>query len=257
MVLLRYRSIWLLVFISVFVCLLLWLPARWVTAWLQTASKGHVELIEVAGTVWEGSAQLSISPISANLDPSTQEGRIILPERLSWRLYKSPLLLGRLEGNLHFGKRPESIFKASFQSWSLAAGATALPAAKLTALGAPLNSLAPGGWVELNWQELTGTPSSIKGQIEALWSGATTKLSGSETLGDYLLTLRLEKQTVQLDLKTQRGRLHITGQGQFGNGVANFRLVSKSADQHQEALSAVLNMLGRRQNDEYILQIGS
>ena len=125
MVLLRYRSIWLLVFISVFVCLLLWLPARWVTAWLQTASKGHVELIEVAGTVWEGSAQLSISPISANPDAVTQEGKIILPERLSWRLHKSPLLLGRLEGNLHFGKRPESIFKASFQSWSLAAGATA------------------------------------------------------------------------------------------------------------------------------------
>lgn len=257
MVLLRYRSLWLLVFISAFICLLLWLPARWLTAWLQTASKGHVELIEVAGTVWEGSAQLSISPISANLNPFTQEGKIILPERLSWRLYKSPLLLGRLEGDLHFGNRPESSFKASFRSWSLTAGATALPAAKLRAFGAPLNSLAPGGWVEVNWQELTGTSSSIKGQIEAFWSDASTKLSGSAPLGDYLLTLQLEKQTVQLDLKTQRGRLHISGQGQFGNGVANFRLVSKSADQYHEELSAVLNMLGRRQNDEYILQIGS
>lgn len=257
MLALSIRNIALLVFITILGCVGVWLPARWITPGLQSVTGGRVQLTEVAGTIWQGSARLLIAPTAGVTQAEASEAKMVFPERLSWRLHKTPLLFARAEGSLHFGTRPDSVFNAGFKSWSLTPGATALPAAQLTALGAPLNSMVPGGWVDLSWQQLTGTPHTIKGQIDAVWSEATTRLSGSEPLGDYLLRLQLEGSAVQLNLSTRRGRLQISGEGRFGNGPPRFRLVSTSAAEHRERLTAVLNMLGRRQNDEYILQIGS
>ena len=245
--------VWCLVLMTGAICLLIWLPARWLTPTIERASQGQLQLTEVAGTLWDGSAQVSLRPAAM-----TTQTAMVLPERLSWTLHKTPLLFARAEGFLRFGGRPASLFSAGLKTWSLAAGATALPAAQLIALGAPLNSMGPGGWVDLAWSELNGSAKTAKGQLTARWSDATTRLSGNEPLGDYLLTIEIDGAAVRLNLITQQGRLQVTGNGQLAPGTPpRFRLVSKSAAEQRERLSTVLNMLGRRQNDEYILQIGS
>ncbi len=243
---------WLLALFTALVCVLIWLPARWVAPAIGTATKGQLQLMDVAGTLWQGSARVAIAPAAMMTQSAMQ-----LPERLSWQLDKMPLLFARAEGSLRFGERPASVFSAGMKSWTVAAGATAIPAAQLIALGAPLNSMVPGGWVDLSWSELTGDAKTAKGQVIARWIDATTRLSGGEPLGDYLLTVQIDGAIVRLNLATQRGRLQVSGDGQLGSGAPRFRLVSKSAAEDRERLSTVLNMLGRRQNDEYILQIGS
>ncbi|MEY4100211.1 MAG: hypothetical protein RL300_1382, partial [Pseudomonadota bacterium] len=39
----------------------LFAPARWLSAWVQQASRGQVLLIDTRGTVWAGSARVTLT----------------------------------------------------------------------------------------------------------------------------------------------------------------------------------------------------
>jgi general secretion pathway protein N len=241
--------------------LLIWLPARWVTPWVKDASRGAVALVGVNGTIWSGSAWVEIAPAAG-----VGQAPLVLPERLSWTVDAAPLFTARLQARVRFGDRPWSALLANLNGFTLAPGATAMNARELVAAGAPLNSMQPGGWLDVRWDELRGVRDGramvINGQLQALWTGATTRLSGAEPLGDYALEVRLSgqgtAQSAQLQLNTRNGRLQINGQGQFAAGARpQFRLVSTASESERERLAAVLNLLGRRQNNEYVLSLGS
>ncbi|KPF69583.1 hypothetical protein IP84_04560 [beta proteobacterium AAP99] len=247
--------------LAALVALLIWLPARWVTPFVKDASRGGVSLVGVNGTIWSGSGWIEIAPAAG-----VGQAPLVLPERLSWDVDAAPLLTARVQGRVRFGDRPWSPLAANVNGFTLAPGATAMDARELVAAGAPLNSMQPGGWLDVRWDELRGARDgramTVNGQIQALWTGATTRLSGAEPLGDYALEVRLTgqgpAQSAQLQLNTRNGRLQINGQGQFTAGARpQFRLVSTASESERERLAAVLNLLGRRQNNEYVLSLGS
>jgi general secretion pathway protein N len=234
------------------------LPARWALAPLSAATRGVLSLEEVRGTLWRGSGAVRIARSATE--------SILLPERLSWRVEPAALLLGRIDAQLRFGQRPSSQLSGSLKNWRLTDGMTEMPAYLLGNIGAPLNTLAPGGWVELRWNGIAGSRDStiatsamtLQGNIETVWLDATTRLSGSPVLGDYAGTAQLSGAEVRLSLLTRSGVLRVKGDGKIAlarGAGSEFTLVSSAPDTERERLQAVLNMLGRRQGNEYILRI--
>jgi general secretion pathway protein N len=234
-------------------------PARWALAPVAAATRGAVVLEDVRGTLWRGSASLRVARSAAEA--------IVLPERLSWRVEPAALLLGRIDARLRFGQRPESQLTGSLKNWRLTDGMTELPAYLLGNMGAPFNTLAPGGWVEVRWQGISGSNDSLiatsamklQGTIETVWLDATTRLSGSPVLGDYAGIAQIQDAEVRLSLLTRSGVLRVKGDGKIalnpsGKG-SEFTLVSSAPEGDRERLQAVLNMLGRRQGNEYILRV--
>ncbi|MGL4575722.1 MAG: type II secretion system protein N [Burkholderiaceae bacterium] len=234
------------------------LPARWVLAPLASATRGALSIEEIRGTLWRGSGAVRLARSATE--------HILLPERLSWRVEPAALLLGRIDARLRFGQRPDSQLTGNLKNWRLTDGMTEMPAYLLGNIGAPLNTLAPGGWVELRWNGVSGSSDSLiatsattlQGTIETVWLDATTRLSGSPVLGDYAGTAQLSGAEVRLSLLTRSGVLRVKGDGKIaltrGSG-SEFTLVSSAPDADRERLQAVLNMLGRRQGNEYILRI--
>jgi general secretion pathway protein N len=234
-------------------------PARWALGAVGTATRGAVSLNDIRGTLWRGSATLRVARSAAE--------SIDVPERLSWRLEPSAFLLGRIQARVRFGQRPESELTGSLKNWRLTDGMTEMPAYLLGNMGAPFNTLAPGGWVELRWQGISGTSEGLiatsamklQGTIETVWLDATTRLSGNPVLGDYAGIAQLENGQVRLSLLTRSGVLRVKGDGKIalnpGGKGSEFTLVSSAPDGDRERLQAVLNMLGRRQGNEYILRV--
>jgi general secretion pathway protein N len=185
---------------------------------------------------------------------------------MSWRVEPAALLLGRIDASVRFGARPESRLTGNLKSWRLSDGSTEMPAYLLGNIGAPLNTLAPGGWVELRWTGIEGSSDSLiatsamklQGTIETVWLDATTRLSGNPVLGDYAGTAQMSGADVRLSLLTRSGVLRVKGDGKIaltGGSGSEFTLVSSAPEAERERLQAVLNMLGRRQGNEYILRI--
>jgi general secretion pathway protein N len=245
--------------LAALICIVMF-PASWVLAPVGAATRGAVSLQEVRGTLWRGSAALRVARSPTEL--------IELPERLSWRLEPAAFLLGRIDARLRFGQRPESQLTGSLKNWRLTDGMTEMPAHLLANLGAPFNTLAPGGWVELRWQGISGNSDSLfatsamqlQGTIETVWLDATTRLSGNPVLGDYAGIAQIENGQVRLSLLTRSGVLRVKGDGKIAlnpgqKGGSEFTLVSSAPEGDRERLQAVLNMLGRRQGNEYILRV--
>jgi general secretion pathway protein N len=234
-------------------------PARWAVGGIGAATRGALSLQEVRGTLWRGSATVQVA--------RSPKESIILPERLSWRMEPGALLLGRINAFMRFGARPESQLSGNLKSWRLTDGMTELPAYLLANFGAPLNTLSPGGWVELRWQGIEGSSTGLfaanatqlQGTIETVWLDATTRLSGSPVLGDYAGIAQIQGAEVRLSLLTRSGVLRVKGDGKIAlanrGAGSEFTLVSSAPDGDRERLQAVLNMLGRRQGNEYILRV--
>jgi general secretion pathway protein N len=79
----------------------------------------------------------------------------LLPGRFSWSI--SPLaLLGMVEVQLANSEslaQPLTV-KGSWSHWQLSPSALLLPATGLSGLGAPLNTMAPSGVMQLSWTTL-------------------------------------------------------------------------------------------------------
>ena len=58
----------------------LFAPARWLALALNTATGGHVQLLDAEGTVWRGSARVLLAGGAAS------QGSVALPGRVDWRL---------------------------------------------------------------------------------------------------------------------------------------------------------------------------
>ena len=67
---------------------LVWAPARWLAWGVAQASQDQVQWHNPRGTVWQGSAQLTLSGGQGSRDARTLPGRLhwrILPGVLNWR----------------------------------------------------------------------------------------------------------------------------------------------------------------------------
>ncbi|WP_408647871.1 type II secretion system protein N [Xenophilus arseniciresistens] len=232
-----------------------WAPARWLAAGLHAASGGKVQLVNPRGTFWQGSAGLVLAS-------GTQGGEAVaLPGRVGWQLRARWLgLSGRLDlpccaqAPVGFALRRAG---AGMQlAWQDAA--TRWPATLLTGLGAPWNTLKPEGTLTLHTRGLVlgfePERLAITGQATLDATDMSSSLSTLRPMGSYRLDLA-GGQAPSLLLTTREGALQLAGSGLWSGRAMRFSGEATAAAGSEDALSNLLNIIGRREGARSIINL--
>lgn len=231
--------------LSVAVSVLAFAPARWLGQILEQQSRGRLTLIDADGSLWRGSALLgAASGADGSVTP-------LLPARFNWQL--SPLvLIGRVDLRID---SPQSLthplrLSGNWQQWQLGAASLLLPAERLAALGAPLNTLALSGRLRMVWDDLnmrvTDGGLQLHGVITLELDEMGSRLSPTRPLGSYRMRMAWQGQQAPLTLSSVRGPLLLQGDGMLKNGRMQFSGSAEAAPDHEEKLANLLNLLGQR-----------
>lgn len=235
---------------------LLFAPARWLTAALQRATGERVLFNDPRGTIWNGSAQLLLAGGPGSTDAAA------LPSRLDWRLRpRWDGLLAQLDTAcctpqpLTLRVRPrwggaEIVLEDSKTQW---------PAAVLAGLGTPWNTLQIEGDLILGTNELSVEwvqgRLAIGGRAELTAQRLSSRLSTLRPMGTYRITV-LGGTTPALQLETLDGGLQLSGSGQWVGSHLRFSGTASAAPDREAALSNLLNIIGRRSGARSFITIG-
>lgn len=232
-------------------------PAHWLARVVERATQGQLQLLQPRGTVWTGSAQLVLTGGSASLD------RAALPGRVDWRIRPrwngaraevnapcctpAPLrVLARLgTGGTHV---------------EVGDGQSQWPAAVLSGLGTPWNTLQPQGRLALQTRGLAAQWSAgrmvLAGQVQLDALGMSSRLSTLRPMGSYRLVVQ-GGNVPTLALSTLDGHLRLSGSGQWVGRRLRFAGEASAAVPEREAqLANLLNIIGRRSGARSIITLG-
>ncbi|MEO0316865.1 MAG: hypothetical protein RL404_542 [Pseudomonadota bacterium] len=221
------------------------LPASWLVPLVERQTAGRVSLGDPQGTVWQGSAFIGAASTAGEpLSP-------LLPGRFRWRL--SPLaLVGRIDAALANERALTQTVtvRGSWRSWELGAGALELPAERLAALGAPLNTVRPSGRMRLSWQALAlqRTPDGLRigGRMQLDMTEIASALSPVKPLGAYRMEFLWRGDAAHLTLSTRSGPLMLEGAGEIIRGRLRFSGQAWAREGKEQQLAILLNLLGQR-----------
>jgi general secretion pathway protein N len=264
-----HRWAWIGSVIGLLLGLVAFAPAAWLAAAVANASEHHLLLADARGTVWSGSAVPVLTGGAGSRDASGLPGRLNWTLRphgmgLELRLHQACCLegdvalrlrpgFGRLVAELaHEGPGVESM--RPIGHW---------PAAWLTGLGTPWNTLQLGGDLQLKAQTLSvewvqgRTRLSGAARLDLL--GASSRLATIDPLGDYRVSLQgnaAGAEAVGITLSTPSGALKLEGSGQWGAAGVRFRGQASASEGFEAALDNLLNIIGRRQGARSVISIG-
>ena len=235
-------------------------PARWLAAGVNEASGGQIMLTDARGTVWTGSALLALSGGVAS------QSSVSLPGRVDWRMRPSASGSGvavttdvnatccmaqalQLQTSPRWGGALMQVANHT-SNW---------PAGLLAGLGTPWNTIQAQGQLALSTQGLSVEWASgnavMQGSVQLDALDMASRLSTLKPMGSYRLTLN--GGTVnKLQLETLQGSLQLTGSGQWVGGRLRFDGVASSTPERQDALSNLLNIIGRRSGARAIIKVG-
>jgi general secretion pathway protein N len=242
----RRLVIWLLAgTFSIALTILVFFPANWISAMVEKQTAGRLTLGDAHGTLWRGSA--FIGGAASGDDPLTP----LLPGRFSWRLSPS-VLLGMVSAELDNDavlSQPVTV-TGNWQQWTVSPGAMLLPAERLAALGAPLNTIQPSGQMQLSWETLQlsrqhGT-LGVVGTMRLDMNGIGSRMSAVKPLGSYELKLDWHGTQADVKLGTVSGPMLLSGSGSFRDGRLQFSGTAQAEAGQEQRLANFLNLLGQR-----------
>ncbi len=162
------------------------------------------------------------------------------------------LLLGRVDMRIDNADvlTQSAHLQGNWRQWTLTQSALALPAERLSALGAPLNTLKPSGRMRLSWETLalSRTPEGIAmdGSMQLDMTEIASALSPVKPLGAYQLQVDWRGARAQLRLKTLSGPLQLQGSGVLAHGRLQFSGEAWAQEGQEQRLAMLLNLLGQR-----------
>ena len=257
---LRWIGYALVVLVTVAIATFVLAPAQWMSALVRNATQGRVELAEARGSFWRGDATLVLASSAA---PGSL--RASLPERLTWQLSPITLLTGAIDLTLaHPSALTQPLHLRATLDGRVDAGPTTLrlPASLLIGLGAPWNTVRPGGVVSVTWDRLAIEPRRFQGNVVAEWQFASSNLTPVSPFGHYQLQTNGVFPGTQLNLLTISGPLELTGSGTIAEGGRlRFQGVARALPGTDPAiktqLTGLISLLGRRDGESAILNFGS
>ena len=231
-------------------------PARWLTQALQQGAQGRVVFQDARGTVWHGSAQLVLAGGAGSTDAAA------LPGRLTWQLRLNGAgLLADLQADccMQHAWRFSLLPRWGGAKLLMADSLSQWPAQWLTGLGTPWNTVQAEGQLILSTQALaldwTAGRMSVAGGAQLDATQLSSRLSTLKPMGSYRLTL-LGGATPRFTLATLEGSLQLSGTGQWVGAKLRFDGVASAAPEHLDALSNLLNIIGRRDGARAIIKVG-
>ena len=236
--------------------LLCFAPARWLGEALQQLSGGRLVLLAERGTVWDGSAQLALTGGPGSRDAAA------VPDRVSWTLRPGwNLLQLQIQAPCC---TPQPLVLQAQALWGgvrlrVLDGESQWPAAVLAGLGTPWNTLQTQGSLSLSTHalevELAQGRLTVAGRGQLLANAISSSLSTLKPMGSYKLTLQGGPSTT-LQLETTEGSLLLAGSGRWVEQRLHFEGTASAAPEHLEALSNLLNIIGRRDGARSIIRVG-
>jgi general secretion pathway protein N len=234
----------------------LFLPASWLAARVEGATGGRVILADAQGTLWNGSASLQLTGGAGSADV------LALPTPLRWQvrprwnglrieLFTACCTPQPLALRVHPGLRSTTV--------DVEDGGTQWPAALLAGLGTPWNTLQLDGDLALSTHDLSVEwvegRLALAGRAELQAQRMASRLSTLRPMGTYRITVT-GGATPTLQLETLDGALQLSGSGQWVGSRLHFNGVATAAPGREEALSNLLNIIGRRTGARSIISIG-
>ena len=250
-------------------------PAAWLAQAVARTSEGRLLLADARGTVWSGDAVVALSAGPGARDAASLPGR--LRWTLRWRDGAFELALNHpccLQGTPRLRMRPgldaTSIVLAAEDGADGRIGHW--PAAWLSGLGTPWNTLQLGGELRLSSQGMrldrAGTAWRARGTMQLTLQGAASRLSTLSRLGSWRVDLvappgapdapdAADKPAgLQLTLATDEGPLRLEGRGSWSGRGLQLRGHASADPGSEAALAPLLDIIGRRQGDRSLIAIG-
>jgi general secretion pathway protein N len=234
-------------------------PAQWLAPAVRAATGGRVEIADAQGSVWRGSAVVVVGSGGESGTP------VSLPDRLSWSISPLALVAGNLDvtASHPFALSQPLTIRAPLLTPGPAAVAAAtlrLPASVLTGLGAPWNTVRPGGILQLSWDRLMVSNAGVEGTFSGEWQSASSALTPVSPMGHYRLNAE-GSRPMRLELQTVSGPLELSGSGTIDDrGHLRFRGRAQAKPDVEPAiksqLAGLISLLGRRDGDGAILSLG-
>ena len=253
----RRLVIWFLAgVVSIALVALAFFPVSWVVPLVEKQTGGRITLGDAQGSLWSGSA--FIGGAASGSDAVVP----LLPGRFSWRL--SPMvLLGSVDLELENAEALSQpvVVTGSWNQWQVSPAAILLPAERLAALGAPLNTVQPSGQMRLSWGllqlALQGGSIGITGTMNLDLNDVASRMSPVKPLGSYNLALDWRGTQASAALKTVKGPLLLSGTGTLVNGRLQFSGKAEAETGQEEKLANFVNLLGqrRREGDKDIIAL--
>ncbi len=243
-------------FLGVVMALMLFAPASWLSYVIEQNTQQHVRLVNASGTVWNGTAELVLTGGPNSRDSAQLPGHIhwqIMPSltHVQTTLFAECCMDGALTVDFNFGWKKGSI--------KIQDGQIRLPAAILSALGAPWNTLGLQAEITLNQQALElqwlGQQVLMQGQFNIFINQASSKLSTIKPLGSYAVVIK-GGSIPSLHLSTTEGSLILSGSGQWSGNRLRFSGEASATPEREQALGNLLNIIGRRSGSRSIITLG-
>lgn len=237
--------------------LMVFAPARWVAAAVAQGSNHQVELRHARGTVWQGTAHLVFSGGAGSQDA------VELPGAVRWQLQPQ---WGHIALQLQADcctAQPLQVQVAPV-GWgggrmSVADQQSQWPAGLLTGLGTPWNTVQPLGQLSLTSKGFSSEWAqgrvNLQGSIQLDATDISSRLSTLQPMGSYRMTL-VGGSSTRLQLETLEGSLQLSGQGQWLGQSLRFEGEARASADRVEALSNLLNIIGRREGARSVIKVG-
>ena len=235
----------------------LFAPARWLAALVLQASGGHAVLAAPRGSFWQGSAQLVLSGGAGSLDA------VALPGQLRWRI--RPAWTGLdVQLNAECCMQQAWQLQARSAGWAgaqltLSDSQSQWPAALLSGLGTPWNTVQAQGQLAASTQGLnarwTQGRLALAGRLQLDALNMSSRLSTLQPMGSYRVTLTGGNPSL-LELSTLDGSLLLTGQGRWVGQRLHFDGAASATPGSVDALSNLLNIIGRRNGATAVIKVG-
>jgi general secretion pathway protein N len=231
------------VLVTILITAIVCVPASWLGDLIEARSP--VRLVYAAGTIWNGSALVALS--------DGQQARLV-PGRVAWRVEWPQVLSGRIVMAVRHAAA-DSAIRIGFDGRALhiGAGEARVPAALLSVLGAPFNTMRPGGTLYVHWDALEIRRDGFDGSIAVDWEEAQSALSPVAPLGNFRMTALGHGARSEAKLTTLKGPLLIEGDGSLENGTMRFRATAGADPAMRASLTGLIAVLGRRSGDQAVL----
>ena len=236
--------------------MLLFAPARWLSAAVERASAERVQWQHVGGRVWDGYGQLALRDGASALQTSTLPGIVRWSIRPQWdglavSLSADCCTPAPLQLMLNIGWDGTSL--------ALSDGTSQWPAELLSGLGARWNTERPQGRLRLHSQQLRLLLAhgrwQLAGTLQLDAMDMSTRLSPLVPIGSY--RLRVTGGAINtVELSTIRGSLELSGHGQWVHDTLRFQGQAQAAAGFEETLGNLLNVIGTRQGAQSRISLG-
>lgn len=236
--------------VSLFV--LIWqLPARWVLSSIGTQTQCKVLVESPTGSIWQGSAAIGFSEPA--IDGKSCRPALAVTERLYWTMSCQLISLGckvtietpALNKPLQITMKPGEVRVADNEA--------RLPAQILEVLGAPWTLLHPRAELHARWSDLVFQTPNASGSLRISLNDLISPISQIQPLGSYDVQGELSGTGLNYTLSTSKGPLLLQAQGTVSTQGATGQGDANATPEMKEALTGLLNLIGKRQGDSYRL----